>query len=270
MAIGIFDSGLGGLSILQAARQALPDASFVYLGDNAHAPYGTRAPQDIIQRTEQATHVLWEHDCDLVVLACNTASAIALRPLQSQPLPDNKRVLGVFVPMIEALTGRDWGDTSPPVQAPIQRVALFATPATVASQAFERELNLRATGIQVQAQACHGLVDAIEANDPDEIHARVQAHCQALLEAMPNPQAAVLGCTHYPLVADQFRAALGPAVRIISQPDLVAASLADYLFRHGLHETGGTLSCLTTGDPLIVSRQASQFMGQSLTFQKAH
>ena len=230
MPIGVFDSGLGGLSVLKALKAAMPDQAFVYFGDNAHAPYGTREPEDILAKTRAALDILWR-DCDLVILACNTASAIALRPIQTAGVP-GKNVLGVFVPMIEALAERPWGDTGPPSRVSLDRVALFATPATVASGAFERELNLRAQGIQVTAQACPELVDAIESGDRARSARLVHQYATALKETLPEPQAAVLGCTHYPWVASDFQSALGAEVRLISQPDLIAASLQDYLIRH--------------------------------------
>ncbi len=114
MAVGIFDSGIGGLTVLNAAEKRLPDVPFVYYADSAHAPYGVRAADDIFELTCAAVARLWEEGCDLVVLACNTASAAALRRMQESWLPREKRVLGVFVPLIEALTERRWGDNSPP------------------------------------------------------------------------------------------------------------------------------------------------------------
>ena len=132
MAVGIFDSGLGGLTVLQAAQLRLPDVPFVYLGDSANAPYGVRTHDDIYNLTCKAVQRLWDEGCDLVILACNTASAAALRRMQESWIPNDKRVLGVFVPLIEALTEREWGDNSPPREVGVQHVALFATPATVA------------------------------------------------------------------------------------------------------------------------------------------
>ena len=114
MAVGIFDSGLGGLTVFDAVSKRLPTVPFVYLGDNAHAPYGVRTPDDIFNLTVAATERLWAEGCDLVILACNTASAAALKRMQETWVPVHKRVLGVIVPMIEALTERQWGDNSPP------------------------------------------------------------------------------------------------------------------------------------------------------------
>ena len=140
MALGIFDSGLGGLTVYDAIRKQMPDLDTVYLGDHKHAPYGVRDVDDIYLCTTQSVQILFDRGCDLVILACNTASAAALRRMQEHWLTEDKRVLGVFVPMIEALTERQWGDNSPPRQVAVEHVALFATPATVSSRAFQREL----------------------------------------------------------------------------------------------------------------------------------
>ena len=147
-------------------------------------------------------------------------------------MPERKRVLGVFVPMIEALTERQWGDNSPPREVAVKHVALFATPATVASRAFQRELAFRAIGVDVEAQACGGVVDAIEDGDMILAEALVRSHVEALTRKMPKPQAAVLGCTHYPLLQEAFQDALGPGVTVFSQANLVSECLSDYLARH--------------------------------------
>jgi glutamate racemase len=270
MAVGIFDSGLGGLTVLDAAVKRLPDVPFVYFGDNAHAPYGVRDADDIFNLTTHAVERLWEAGCDLVILACNTASAAALRRMQETWVPENKRVLGVFVPLIEALTERQWGDNSPPREVEVKHVALFATPATVASRAFQRELAFRAIGVDVEAQPCGGLVDAIEAGDEILAEALVRSHVEALLRRMPHPEAAILGCTHYPLMEKAFQEALGSDVKVYSQARLVAESLADYLERHPEMLGAGTESMfLTTGDPRTVSNKATQFLRRRIEFQAA-
>jgi len=270
MAVGIFDSGLGGLTVLDAVAKRLPDVTFVYFGDSAHAPYGVRDAEDVYALTKAAVARLWDAGCNLVILACNTASAAALRRMQEEGLPDGKRVLGVFVPLIEALTERDWGDNSPPREVAVKHVALFATPATVASRAFQRELAFRAIGVDVEAQACGGVVDAIEDGDEILAEALVRSHVEALKRKMPSPQAAILGCTHYPLMESTFRAALGPDVKVFSQADLVAESLADYLRRHpDMCGPGKESLFLTTGDPVSVSDRATQFLRRKVTFQSA-
>jgi glutamate racemase len=270
MAVGIFDSGLGGLTVLDAVQKRLPDVPFVYFGDNAHAPYGVRTADDIYNLTTTAVERLWEAGCDLVILACNTASAAALRRMQESWIPREKRVLGVFVPLIEALTERQWGDNSPPREVEVKHVALFATPATVASRAFQRELAFRAIGVDVEAQACGGVVDAIEDGDMILADALVRSHVDALKRKMPTPDAAILGCTHYPIMQDAFQEALGADVKVFSQANLVASSLADYLTRHPQMVGSGTETMfLTTGDPAKVSRGATQFLRRKVEFIKA-
>ncbi len=270
MAVGVFDSGLGGLTVLDALQKRLPDVPFVYFGDNANTPYGVRTPDDIFALTTAAVERLWDEGCDLVILACNTASAAALKRMQETWVPADKRVLGVFVPMIEAVTERQWGDNSPPREVAVKHVALFATPATVASRAFQRELAFRAIGVDVEAQPCGGVVDAIEAGDEALAESLVRAHVQALLRRMPHPQAAVLGCTHYPLMEAVFAEALGPGVTVYSQPTLVAAALADYLERRPEMRGAGVVSrYLTTGDARSVSDRATQFMRKRAVFEGA-
>ncbi|HKK97946.1 MAG TPA: glutamate racemase [Marivita sp.] len=270
MAVGIFDSGLGGLTVLDAVSKRLPDVPFVYLGDSKHAPYGVRDADDVYNLTCAATERLWEAGCDLVILACNTASAAALRRMQESWIPPDKRVLGVFVPLIEALTERQWGDNSPPREVAVKHVALFATPATVSSRAFQRELAFRAIGVDVEAQACGGLVDAIEEGDMILAEALVRSHVDALKRKMPTPEAAILGCTHYPLMEEIFQDALGPDVQVYSQATLVAESLADYLERHpNMHGPGQEPSFLTTGNPKKVSDHATQFLRRQITFASA-
>ena len=270
MAVGIFDSGLGGLTVLEAVTRRLPDIPFVYYGDNAHAPYGVRDADDVYALTCAGVERLWQEGCDLVILACNTASAAALRRMQESWVPPDKRVLGVFVPLIEALTERSWGDNSPPREVAVKHVALFATPATVASRAFQRELAFRAIGVDVEAQACGGVVDAIEEGDMILAEALVRSHVEALKRKMPAPEAAVLGCTHYPLLEHVFQEALGPQVRVFSQAALVAESLSDYLERHPNMTGPGTASLfLTTGEPRKVSDQATRFLRRKVRFQPA-
>jgi glutamate racemase len=270
MAVGIFDSGLGGLTVLDAVTKRLPQVPVVYLGDNAHTPYGVRDADDIYRLTTAGVERLFEAGCDLVILACNTASAAALRRMQEAWVPEGKRVLGVFVPLIEALTERQWGDNSPPREVAVKHVALFATPATVASRAFQRELAFRAIGVDVEAQSCGGVVDAIEEGDMILAEALVRSHVDALQRKMPDPEAAVLGCTHYPLMEDVFRDALGPDVAVYSQPSIVAASLADYLERHpGMLGAGDETLFLTTGNPRKVSDQATRFLRRKIEFRAA-
>ncbi|MEX0969211.1 MAG: aspartate/glutamate racemase family protein [Paracoccaceae bacterium] len=267
MPIGVFDSGLGGLSILAALQKKLPDQAFIYFGDNANAPYGPKNTDEIYELTTAACTKLFDLGCDLVIIACNTSAATALHKLQTEWLPKGKRrVLGVFVPMIENLTRRNWGDNAPPTHTGLANVALFATAATVASGAFPRELKFRARDVLVEGQACPGLVDAIEARDDAAAKALVERFAGSLLERLPAPQAAVLGCTHYPLVRDMFAAALPATTRLIDQPEIVADSLADYLARYPHFAEAGTTRYLTSGDAAEVSTGATRFLGRDAQF----
>ncbi|WP_424974497.1 glutamate racemase [Dinoroseobacter sp. S124A] len=270
MAVGVFDSGLGGLTVLDAVSRRLPEVPFVYFGDNKHAPYGVRDADNVYDLTTHAVEKLWDEGCDLVILACNTASAAALRRMQEGWIPEDKRVLGVFVPLIEALTERQWGDNSPPREVAVKHVALFATPATVSSRAFQRELAFRAIGVDVEAQPCGGLVDAIEDGDMILAEALVRSHVEALKRRMPHPEAAILGCTHYPLMQEIFQDALGADVKVYSQANLVAESLADYLQRRPeMLGAGQASGFLTTGDIQSVSNKATQFLRRKIEFRAA-
>ena len=266
--IGVFDSGLGGLTVLAELRRAMPMQDFVYLGDNANAPYGVRPPEEVIDLTRAAIERLFAEGCALVLIACNTASALALRKLQQEWLPDaapDRRILGVFVPLIEALTGRGWRDG--PGRAALDTAAFFATPATVKSGAFTREAQRLAPNLTVIEEACPGLVDAIEAGRAPDVY--VQKAVQAALKR-GTPEAALLGCTHYPHAKAVFRDALPAGTPILSQPEIVAKSLAAYLERHPQFKGGtGWLDCLTTGDPAHVSARAGALFGRALPFDPA-
>ncbi len=263
--IGVFDSGLGGLTVLAALRRAMPGQDFEYLGDNAHAPYGTRRPEDVYALTRAGVETLFARGCGLVLIACNTASALGLRRLQQEWLssaaPD-KRVLGVFVPLVEALSGRGWQET---VQSDARlRAVFFATPATVASRAFTREVRRLAPGVEVVEQACPGLVAALEAGG-DATPFVEAAVSEALSQGAP--EVALLGCTHFPLAERAFRGALPAGIPVLSQPDIVAASLMRYLERYP-HFAGGAgdVEYLTTGDPGHVSARASALFGYTMPF----
>lgn len=271
MPIGVFDSGLGGLTILDALTKALPGQDFVYLGDNLNAPYGMRPPQEIHALTRAGIERLFDEGCKLVILACNTASAVALHDLQVDWLdPTHHRVLGVFVPVIEHLTRRDWGDNAPPTHTGLRDVALFATPATIRSGAFPRELKFRARDVTVELVGCTGLVELIEAGALESASALARSYVEALLGRVPEPQSAVLGCTHYPLVEAAFREALPASTTLVSQPLLIAASLTDYLVRHPKFRGGtGAVQYLTTGDPALVGDRARVFTGAPAPFRAA-
>ncbi len=269
MPIGVFDSGLGGLTILGRLQAALPGQDFVYLGDNANAPYGVRGSREIFDLTARGCDALFAQGCKLVILACNTASAVALRQMQEFWVPADRRVLGVFVPMIESILARPWALRGPAVPSPVRDIALFATPATVDSGAFTRELVLRAHGARVLEVPCPGLVDALEAGDAESADAVVARAVGWALQGMPAPQVVALGCTHYPMARDAFVRALPKGTRILSQGDVVAASLGDYLGRHPQFASAGTSRYLTSGDPAAVAAAAKRLLGRALPFQRA-
>ncbi len=278
--IGLFDSGHGGLTVLQAVQTRLPEQNFIYLGDHANAPYGERSLDALVGLTRAGIEALFMAGCTLVVLACNTAAAAALRRLQRDWLPKaypDRRVLGVIVPMVEAVTGLDWmaplADPPPPPR--LDSVGIFATPATVASQGFPAEIHKRTPGCRVIQQACPGLAGAIEAGEPHTALQNRIHHAVAQMQAQTSgtwPNTVILGCTHYPLVADLFRAALPPHVTVLCQPSIVAEALADYLRRHPHHNKPrqSPTPLLTTGNAATVSAGASRLLGQSVRFIAAH
>ena len=279
--IGVFDSGHGGLTVLRALVEAAPDRPFVYLGDHAAAPYGPRSEEDIYRLTVQGVERLFAQGCRLVVLACNTAAAVALRRMQQTWLPHaypGRNVLGVLVPMVEAITRVPWMQEGPSADwLPEPRtVGVFATPATVASGSFPREIGKRAPDVQVVQQACPDLVPLIEQGAPDVVIAPVvRGYVAALLERLGGKplDAVVLGCTHYPLVAHLFAEALPPGVEVLCQPTLVAKSLENYLERHPEYAPQGTLTALrffTTGAAEPVGALAGRFFGRPTPFERLH
>jgi len=277
--IGVFDSGHGGLTVLRALADRLPGHGFVYLGDHANAPYGERDAEDVYRLTVANVERLFRLDCRLVILACNTAAAVALRRLQRTWLDDawpGRRVLGVLVPVVEAIARQPWHVEVPHTgpDAPQETVAIFATRRTVESRAYVGEILKRAPDVLIVQQACPGLVDAIEAGAPErDIDSIVEGFVARLLDGMQGvlPDVAVLGCTHYGLAARAFRKVLPSGTVILHQPQLVAESLSDYLARHGEFaaepEEAGVVRFLTTGDPVVVSRLARRFYGAAAAFR---
>ena len=276
--IGVFDSGHGGLTILRALVDRLPDRRFLYLGDHAHAPYGDRTAEDIYALTIENVSRLFAQGCELVLLACNTAAAVALRRLQQEWLAaayPGRRVLGVLVPTVEAVTNVPWHIKAPPPGAPRDAavVAVFATRPTVDSGAYATEIGFRAPAIQVVQQACPRLVAAIESAAPDaEVREMVAGYVARLRDQIGGaaPDSAILGCTHYPLVAWAFAEALPQSVRILGQPAIVADSFAAYLRRHPEFPPPAAAAAnvfLTTGNPALAGTLGSRFFGQAIAFR---
>jgi len=283
MAIGVFDSGVGGLSVHRALVERLPTADFVYLADQANAPYGGREGENIVDLTRAGCERLFAEDCDLVVLACNTASGIALRRLQQTWLPGYRRalgrpvnILGIIVPTIEAATGLPWEHEADRRGDKIEKLdvlAVFSTPATARSRVYEIEIDKRRQDVAVFSEPCPDLAPMIEAGvGAVELATTIQGHVDSISRRIGRaPDRAILGCTHYEIVADTFRAALKPGTPLIHQPGATADALQGYLAKHPEYRAGvgGSRRFLTTGKPGAQSSLVETFWGGPLSFEKA-
>lgn len=257
--IGVFDSGYGGLTILNRMRAALPDYDFLYLGDNARTPYGTRSFEVVYEFTSQAVRELFDRGCQLVILACNTASAKALRTIQQIDLPkidNSKRVLGVIRPTVEALGSLTQS----------RHAGILATAGTIKSLSYPLEVKKLFPDIVLTGEACPMWVPLVENN---EVHSDgadyfVRQHIEALLERDPEIDTLVLGCTHYPLLIEKIRKYVPEGMQIVIQGEYVASALVDYLARHpemdALCTRGGTCRYLTTESADIFRQYASLFV----------
>ena len=243
--IGVFDSGYGGLTILSAIRRRLPGYDYVYLGDNARAPYGSRSFDVVYRFTRQAVHTLFSLGCHLVILGCNTASAKALRSIQQNDLPGwdpARRVLGVIRPTAEIIGSL----TS------TGHVGLLATEGTVRSGSYDMEIGKLHPGIRLTSVACPLWVPIIENNEAASPGADyfVKKRLDRVMELDPEVDAVILGCTHYPILLPKIEAHIAPGVRIVGQGGYVAASLESYLDRHPAVKAkctmGGSVQYLTT------------------------
>lgn len=262
MTIGIFDSGLGGLVMTRAFREALPQHDFLYLGDTLHVPYGPRSAEAIYEFTLQAVDYLFQQGCPLVVIACNTASASALRRLQQEYLParyPDRRILGVIVPTIEAAlaTGH-------------KKIGLIGTAFTVNSNTYADELQKIDPQIQIIGKATPLLVPLVENNGIPYAEPVLCDYLAPLLEQ--NIDSLILGCTHYPLFKPLLAKLLPAGVDIISQDDVVPPKLADYLRRHpeidgNLAQNGKIRACLTDVTQTYATIGETLF-GQPLEFEK--
>lgn len=225
--IGVFDSGYGGLTILHGIRQRLPEYDFMYLGDNARAPYGSRSFEVVYQFTRQAVLKLFSMGCQLVILGCNTASAKALRSIQQRDLPqwdENRRVLGIIRPTAEVI-----GQLTTS-----RHVGLLATPGTILSGSYEMEIAKLFPDIKLSGIGCPLWASIVEANEADSPGADyfVKKRINMLMRKDPEIDAVILGCTHYPLLMSSIVKHVPTGVRIIPQGEYVANSLRDYLNRH--------------------------------------
>ncbi len=243
--IGVFDSGYGGLTILNAIRQLMPQYDFIYLGDNARAPYGTRSFDVVYEFTRQAVMRLFEMGCHLVILGCNTASAKALRTIQQNDLPQTdpqRRVLGIIRPTAEVI-----GQLTS-----TRHVGVLATEGTIRSRSYDMEIAKQHADISVTGLACPMWVPLVENKEADSPGADyfVKKRLDQLMMLDPQIDAVILGCTHYPLLMSKIVRHIQPGVRIVPQGEYVAESLKDYLERHPEMERkcrqGGHVRYLTT------------------------
>lgn len=261
--IGVFDSGYGGLTILHGIRQLLPEYDYVYLGDNARAPYGTRSFDVVYEFTRQAVVKLFEMGCHLVILGCNTASAKALRTIQQHDLPSldsNRRVLGVIRPTAEVIGSLTKN----------RHVGLLATEGTVKSESYQLEIKKFFPDIQVSGIACPFWVPLVEYNEADSPGADyfVKKRLEALAQKDPMIDTIILGCTHYPLLMPKIEKYKRPGVRIIAQGEYVANSLKDYLKRHPEMNAKctktGSCQYFTTENPMRFQEQAQVFLHEKI------
>lgn len=265
--IGVFDSGFGGLSILREIRKVLPQYDYLFLGDNARAPYGNRSFDLVYEFTLQAVKHLFSKGCHLVILACNTASAKALRSIQQRDLPviaPTRRVLGVIRPTVEKV-----GDITH-----TGHIGIFGTPGTIQSGSYNIEINKLHPNFKVYGQACPMWVPLVENQESDGPGADyfVQKYINALLEQCDDIDSVILGCTHYPLLMGKIRQYMPQHVTVIPQGEIVAESLADYLRRHPEMECrcrrGGTCHYLTTEDAEKFDSLAGIFVNEQVHAEK--
>jgi len=265
--IGIFDSGFGGLTVLKAIKQQLPQYDYLYLGDNARAPYGSRSFDTVYEYTLECVKHLFSMGCELIVLACNTASAKALRSIQQKNLPlidPNKRVLGVIRPTTEII-----GNNSK-----TGHVGVLGTSGTVNSGSYLVEIEKFFPGLNVYQEACPMWVPLIENNDYQNPGANffIERHVKNIMAKQKDIDAIILACTHYPIIMNQIKTFLPSHVQLLSQGEIVASSLKDYLMRHPEIEKtcskNGSLEFYTTDLPETFDTSATLFYGE--TIQSKH
>ncbi|MEM1306537.1 MAG: aspartate/glutamate racemase family protein [Pseudomonadota bacterium] len=287
--IGVFDSGFGGLTVLRALALRFPNQTFLYLGDHAHVPYGARAADDVLRLTQASVEHLFAAGCRLVLLGCNTATAVAARHLQQVWLPGTDwqarghNVLGIIAPTVEAATQTPWAVTTPqyPQKYNDDRIVVFGTERTVRSGVYAEEIGKRCPRVRVTEICVPDLVAAIEGEAGD---AACRSSVARAIAQAPDADRVILGCTHFPLVEPIFRDALSPGTRILSQPSIVADSLEDYLARHPAYtqrsgwdgrsrdrdrEARTGVALTTTGSPEMVNAVARVLWPEAPAFRSA-
>jgi len=264
--IGVFDSGFGGLTILKSFLEKFPAYDYLYLGDNARTPYGHRSPELICQFTTEAVDFLFKKDCQLIIIACFTASAEALRRIQQEVLPhyqtsdssSSKRILGVIRPLVEeAVQVSRFG-----------RIGVIGTQATVNSQTFIKELNKLRPGLVICQQACPLLVPLVEEGYQARREAKMILRNYLHPLKLKKVDTLILGCTHYPIMLKQIKQVMGKNCRILNPGEVVAKSLTDYLARHSEIESkllrNGQVKFYTTDDPIKFKTLGSKFLGRPI------
>ena len=262
--IGVFDSGYGGLTILDKIREVLPEYDYIYLGDNARAPYGTRSFEVVYEFTRQAVNKLFDMGCHLVILACNTASAKALRSIQMSDLPGidpARRVLGVIRPTVECV-----GEISKN-----QHIGVLATAGTIKSESYPLEIHKLFPEIQVSGTACPMWVSLVENNESQDEGADyfIRKYINQLLSKDPQIDTVILGCTHFPILLPKIRQYIPEHISVIAQGEYVAESLKDYLKRHPEMDAkctkNGNCQFYTTEAEEKFSESASTFLKQQIS-----
>ena len=258
--IGVFDSGYGGLTILDKIREVLPEYDYIYLGDNARAPYGTRSFEVVYEFTRQAVNKLFDMGCHLVILACNTASAKALRSIQMNDLPQidpARRVLGVIRPTVECV-----GEISKN-----QHIGVLATAGTIKSESYPLEIHKLFPEIQVSGTACPMWVSLVENNESQDEGADyfIRKYIDQLLSKDPQIDTVILGCTHFPILLPKIRQYIPDHISVIAQGEYVAESLKDYLKRHPEMDA----KCTKNGNCQFYTTEAEEkFSESAYTFLK--
>ena len=266
--IGIFDSGYGGLTIYNEIKKLLPQYDYIYLGDNARTPYGTRSFNIVYEFTRQAVRYLFEQGCQLVILACNTASAKALRSIQQLDIPQldpNRRVLGIIRPTVESIGA----------VTKSRHVGVLATEGTIKSLSYPLEIRKLFPDIEVTGEACPIWVPLVEMNEfaSDGADFFVKRHIDNLLARDSRIDTIILGCTHYPILLDKIRKYVPQEITVLTQGSAVASSLKEYLNRHpemdSLCTKGGTSKFFTTESDGKFGNQASLFLNRHLEVEPA-
>ena len=258
--IGIFDSGFGGLTVFKSISERLPQYSYSYLGDNARVPYGNRSFETVYQYTKECVFKLFDMGCPLVIVACNTASAKALRSIQQNDLPPGKKVLGVIRPTTEIID--QYTKTG--------HVGILATQGTVRSESYKIEIHRFHPEITVYQHACPVWVPLVENNDLESegTHYFVKEDVEALLSQSPEIDTILLACTHYPLLLPAIQSHTPKHIKLVAQGELVADSLENYLHRHPEVESqcqrGSTYTFYTTDDPADFGEKAKLFFGKEV------